>query len=285
MKQTFQIGLLTLLSCTMTFGQENFIPSKPNNVSEADYKNGELILKNSYQQISEDGYNIVASDYWNFATAYYKMGQPKDMIYDFLFKARYTNKVSFCEIVNYYHNSKHGIDSTGFYKLLGEDYKELVKDCSETKSEETFNIDDYIKKHNYDKALIYKLNDILNEDQKWRKGKDEDLKKQSEADKLNILRAEEVIDRYGYPGTKMVGAKFDFAIWLVIQHSDLVYQEKYLPLIAKAVEERQLGKTSLRMLLDRIYSKKTGFQIFGSQVGIPFSDEKIIEQVKLKYNL
>jgi hypothetical protein len=39
------------------------------------------------------------------------------------------------------------------------------------------------------------------------------------------------------------------------------------------------------MLLDRIYSKKTGFQIFGSQVGVPFSDDRTIEEVKRKYKL
>ena len=276
---------LEIISWTTTLSQENFIPERPSNVSESDFRNGEQILKNSYQQIAEDDFRIFSSDYWNFATAYYKMGQPKEMVYDYLFKARYTDRKRFCEIVNYYHKSKYGLDSTGFYKLLGEDYRMLVSDCSELASEEFFNIDDYIEKYNYDKLLIYKLNEILEEDQKRRQWKNEDLKKQIEIDDINIIRAEEIIIKYGYPGTKMVGAKFEFVIWIVIQHSALNFQEKHLSLIVKAVEEKQLGKTPLRMLLDRIYSKKTGFQIFGSQVGIPFSDDRTIEEVKLKYKL
>jgi hypothetical protein len=279
------IFCLTITFWTPIFSQENFIPSKPDNVSESDYRNGEQILKNSYQQISEDDFRIVASDYWNFATAYYKMGQPKEMVYDYLFKARYTDRKSFCQIVNYYHKNKNGLDSTGFYKLLGEDYRMLVSDCATIESEEVFNIDEYIEKNRYDKSLIYKLNDILQEDQKRRQWKNEDLKKQREIDDINIIRAEEIIMKYGYPGTKMVGAKFDFVIWIVIQHSTLPFQEKHLSLIAKAVEEKQIGKTSLRMLLDRIYSKKTGFQLFGSQVGVPFSDDRTIEEIKLKYKL
>ena len=39
------------------------------------------------------------------------------------------------------------------------------------------------------------------------------------------------------------------------------------------------------MLLDRIYAKKTGLQIFGSQIGVQFSDDKTIEEVKLKCGL
>jgi hypothetical protein len=74
-------------------------------------------------------------------------------------------------------------------------------------------------------------------------------------------------------------------VWLVIQHADLLYQEKYLPLIAKTVEAGELAKVPLRMLIDRIYHKKTGQQIFGSQGGVPFVDDKTIQEVKKKYNL
>lgn len=133
--------------------------------------------------------------------------------------------------------------------------------------------------------MIYQLHALKLEDQKWRSGKHEDLEKQHEADQATILTAEAIIKAYGYPGTKMVGSKFDFVIWIVIQHAALPYQEKYLPVIAQAVHENQLSKATLRMLLDRIYHKKTGFQLFGSQVGVPFSDDKTIEEVKLNYNL
>jgi len=280
-----QVGILIFLTSISVFGQENFIPTRPDNVSEKDYNAGEYILKNAYQQVAEHDNQFVAADYWNFAVAYYQMGQPKERIYDFLFKSRAAGTKDFCEIINYYHKVKHGIDSAGMYKLLGEDYRILVSDCSTMLTEETFDIDKYIKENNYDKELIYKLNDLITEDQKWRNGSDEDLKKQNKVDSVNILKAEEIIKKYGYPGEKMVGRKFSSVIFIVIQHADLNYQEKYLPLLAKAVDENELGKSALRMLLDRIYHKKTGHQIFGSQVGVPFSDDKTIEEVKQKYNL
>ena len=284
MKIIFNAWLL--LISAIAAGQENFIPSRPENVSESDYRTGQWTLKNSYQQLAEHNYELVAIDYWNFATAYHKMGQPKEMIYDFLFKSRITDKNKFCEIALKYHELKKEVDSVGFYKLLGNDYKELVADCSKIITKEAFDIDDYIKKNKFDKELIYQLNELLEADQKFRNENfKEKLNEQTKADELNMIKAEETINKYGYPGKTMAGNKFDHVIWIVIQHSSLIYQEKYLPLIAKAVEQKELGKTPLRMLLDRIYAKKTGSQIFGSQIGLPFSDNKTIEEVKLKYNL
>lgn len=284
MKIIFNAGLL--LISAIAAGQENFIPSRPENISESDYRTGQWILKNSYQQLAEHNYEFVAIDYWNFATAYNKMGQPKELIYDFLFKSRTTDKNKFCEIVLKYHELKKGVDSVVFYKLLGNDYKELVADCSKIVRKEVFDIDDYIRKNKFDKELIYQLNELLEADQKFRNENfKEKLNVQTKADELNMIKAEETINKYGYPGKTMAGNKFDYVIWIVIQHSSLIYQEKYLPLIAKAIEQKELGKTPLRMLLDRIYAKKIGSQIFGSQIGVPFSDDKTIEEVKLKYNL
>jgi hypothetical protein len=283
MKRFLFVALTLPLVCANTFAQDHFVPTKPNNVSDADFRTGQYILKNSYQQLAEDNYRIVAIDYWNFATAYYRMGQPKEMIYDYLIKSKFTNNKDFCEIVNIYHKKKGGIDSVGFYKLLGDDYKALVADCSKIKSDSVFDIEAYIKKNSYNKELIYTLRDLLNQDRKWRKG--DDPKTQTDIDKSTIMKVEEVTKEYGYPGTSMVGSKFDFVIWIIIQHAALEFQEKYLDLIAKAVQENQLGKTSLRMLLDGIYHKKTGFQIFGFEIGVPFSDDKTIQEVKEKYNL
>ncbi len=196
------------------------------------------------------------------------------------------NKRDFCEIVKVYHNSKKGIDSTGFFKLLGQDYRLLVKDCSEITSNDSFDIEDYITTNKYDRQLVYRLNDLLTKDQKFRKTLDgKYLAEQHSTDAENIKEAESIMDKYGYPGTSMVGEKFDYVIWIIIQHADLRYQEKYLPAIALTVEKGELNKIPLKMLLDRIYHRKTGVQIFGSQVGVPFADDKTIEEVKLKYKL
>ncbi len=284
MKRILLVGQFFITG--LCYSQEIFIPTRPDNVSESEFKRGQLILRNSQQQLADDNFRITAHDYWNFAVAYSTMGQPKEVVYDFLFKSKYTDRRDFCEIVKSYHAYKKGIDSTAFFKSLGQEYKLLVEDCSELVSKDSFNIEEYILKNKYDGQLVRRLNNLSIKDQKFRKNLDkENLIDQRTFDQDNIKEAESIIKTYGYPGTSMVGKKFDFVIWIIIQHADLQYQEKYLPIIAATVEKGELNKTPLKMLLDRIYHRKTGFQIFGSQVGVPFSDDKTIGEVKLKYNL
>lgn len=284
MKYFLLVGQIFL--SLLCYAQENFKPVKPDHISESEFRQGELILRNSQQQLADDNYRITAHDYWNFATAYSTMGQPKELVYDFLFKSKYTDKKDFCEIVKSYHQFKKGIDSTRFYKLLGEDYKLLVRDCSEVVLRDSFDIEKYILTNNYDRALLYRLNSLLEKDQKFRKNlNDKNSINQNLVDADNIKEAESILEKYGYPGKSLAGEKFDYVIWIIIQHADLHYQEKHLPTIALAVEKGELNKISLKMLLDRIYHRKTGEQIFGSQVGVPFASDKTIEEVKLKYRL
>ncbi|UXE66454.1 MAG: hypothetical protein KA713_18700 [Chryseotalea sp. WA131a] len=278
---------LIILVSEVAHSQENFIPSRPDHVSESEYRRGSYILENSYKQLAENNYHIVYADYWNFAMAYSIMGQPKELIYDFLVKAKFENKKSFCQVIELHHDRTKGVDSSRFYKLLGEDYIQLIADCSQVNTtEESFNIEEYIAKNRYNKELIYRLNALAEADQRIRgKRNNPKLDEQQAVDKRNMKEAESIIEKYGYPGTSVVGSKFDFVVWLVIQHADLLYQEKYLPLIAKTVEAGELAKVPLRMLIDSIYHKKTGQQIFGSQGGVPFADDKTIQEVKKKYNL
>lgn len=83
----------------------------------------------------------------------------------------------------------------------------------------------------------------------------------------------------------MVGEKFSHTMWAVIQHSELEQQEFYLPVVHKAVQDGDLKSVPLGMLIDRIYIRKYGYQIFGSQSGGDLADVETIKKVKLKYGL
>lgn len=61
--------------------------------------------------------------------------------------------------------------------------------------------------------------------------------------------------------------------------------EKYLPIVQKAVEDKELDVVPLKMLIDRIYSQKEKYQIFGSQMGVKMASETIRQGVIEKYNL
>lgn len=82
-------------------------------------------------------------------------------------------------------------------------------------------------------------------------------------DSLNMIRVEQIIKQYGYPGKSLVGEKTSKAAFYVIQHSKKI--DKYLPIIKKAAEKKELPFNLYAMMLDRslMYSGKE--QIYGTQ--------------------
>ena len=135
---------------------------------------------------------------------------------------------------------------------------------------------------NYDKPLQTELLTILEEDQKYRKQIHETLKKHKDdskemqdlwkitlqSDSINLLKVKKILDEKGWVGKDKVGAQANSAIFLVIQHSDLETQKKYLPMMKEAVAKGNANPGSLALLIDRIEIREGRKQIYGSQIGI-----------------
>lgn len=85
----------------------------------------------------------------------------------------------------------------------------------------------------------------------------------------------------------MVGKRFDNVMWAVIQHSNPDMMEKYIPIVHKAVENNEIKQTPLKMLIDRFYGLKYGYQIFGSQNGFGFkmADNETRNKIIKQYDL
>lgn len=284
------IKALLIVGVTITpmqelYSQVDYYPPRPDGISEADYRNGKLMLENAYAQIRQDSNRVIAHDYWNIAIAYSKMGQPANLVYDYLLKSKMQNTENFCAIVSAQHNHVNGIENVGFYKLIGAPYKYLVEGCETIGSKITdISPEEYAEKFGYKADLVTKLSKIILLDQKYRLPS-YDTALQNPIDNQNIKDIEVLIKENGYPGRSLVGKKYESVTWIVIQHAHLSYQEKYLPLIHKTVLAGELDRTPLKMLIDRIYLKKFGRQIFGSQLGIEFADEHVMHEVKKKYDL
>jgi TonB family protein len=118
------------------------------------------------------------------------------------------------------------------------------------------------------------------------------MRKQEIIDRSNLAKVEKLFAIYGYPG-KSLGEKHQSTAFLVIQHSDQEAQEKYLPLLTKAVEKDELKASSLGILVDRIKMKKGEKQLYGSQLhetkqGIkihPIEDESNVNIRRAKIGL
>ena len=134
------------------------------------------------------------------------------------------------------------------------------------------------------KYLIPILDSVVESDQKYRYGisnDDEGMrnfklhnKEVRSIDSINTIKVSAILDRYGWLGKKDVGIMESEAIFFVIQHADSATQEKYLPLIRKAVMDKKENPHHLTMLEDRVSLRKNKYQIYGTQVIYDFQNKK-----------
>lgn len=88
--------------------------------------------------------------------------------------------------------------------------------------------------------------------------------KQSHIDSINILRIEEIIKQYGYPGKTLVGIPTNEAVFYVVQHSSKI--KEYIPYIEKAAMAGELPFKNYAMMLDRLLMRERKEQIYGTQI-------------------
>lgn len=134
---------------------------------------------------------------------------------------------------------------------------------------------------NYDKALQKELLEIYKEDQDIRHEFIEATKKygfeSKQADSLghlmaakdvaNLTKIKNILDKRGWVGPDVVGSQANQALFLVIQHSDLETQQKYLPMMREAVKNKKASGSSLALLEDRVALGEGRKQSYGSQIG------------------
>ena len=290
-KKNIKIFILMWQVMVMTcdaYSQFSYIPPKPYNVSESEYRRGRLMLQNSYTQTKNAKNGVVASDYWNIAMAYLTMGQPKDSIYNLLLKSKTIDPPGFCKLASYSSKYYGGVENVKFYKEIGNQYTQLIESCSSIEINRAKEIDalTYAKSGGFNVELVSELDRILKMDQKFRY-QDYDPELQTPIDLQNMQDIKKIIDKYGYPGKSLVGERYDFVACAIIQRSNsMEYWDKYLPLVSEAVKNGELSDvTHLKMLLDRVYIDKIGAQIFGSKAGVPFTDDDTILEIKRKYRI
>ncbi len=137
-----------------------------------------------------------------------------------------------------------------------------------------------IKEKDLDKPLVAKLEEIYTEDQKYRKRIDEIKEKYGwnsdemkahwrlihQKDSLNLIEVRKILDTKGWLGEDVIGSKGNSTLFLVIQHSDIDVQLKYLPMMREAVKNGNASPGSLALLEDRVALHQGKRQIYGSQI-------------------
>lgn len=134
---------------------------------------------------------------------------------------------------------------------------------------------------NLNNPLVAELDSIYTQDQKYRLQIDEIEKKYgwasnemkahwkiiNEKDSINLIKIKLLLDKYGWLGTDVIGEQGNSTLFLVIQHSDIATQEKYLPMMREAVKNGKAKGSALALLEDRVALRNGKRQIYGSQIG------------------
>jgi len=132
-----------------------------------------------------------------------------------------------------------------------------------------------------DKELIEILDTIYKRDQKYRKqirevekkyGRESDEMKKhwkiiSKVDSMNLIEVIKILDTKGWLGSDIIGIQGNKTLFLVVQHSNLKTQERYLPMMREAVKKGNAKASELAFLEDRVALRRGGKQIYGTQMG------------------
>lgn len=135
-------------------------------------------------------------------------------------------------------------------------------------------------KKGFDKSLMAQLDTIHQLDQLYRQQESEILKKygaqseefitnillQNKTDSLNLVEVKKTLDERGWLGADVIGEQGNKTLFLVIQHSDLETQLKYLPMMREAVKLGNANRTDFALFEDRIAVRQGKRQIYGSQI-------------------
>ncbi len=166
-----------------------------------------------------------------------------------------------------------------------------------------------LQQHKLNHNLIRLLKDINKKDQKYRKklsviGKKYGWKskrvnelsvKMKKQDNINLKKIKKILDTKGWLGTSIIGAEGSSTLFLVIQHSDLKTQMKYLPMLESAVLNGQASPQDLALMQDRVNLGNGKKQNYGSQLTLdsktgkfkvlPLIDPKNVNKRRAKVGL
>lgn len=129
-------------------------------------------------------------------------------------------------------------------------------------------------------ALVQRLFTIDADDQEYRNQLDEVsaqfgynskeykllCKNIREKDSINLIKVEAILNQYGWLGADKIGSQGNTTLFMVIQHSNIKTQEKYLPMMRAAVKNKNAKASELALLEDRVALRQGKQQIYGSQL-------------------
>lgn len=261
----------------------SYQPNRNSNVSQKDFDYGKMIINQTQSRIKNNKENFDRADYFNVLSAFLSLKENVENIKIAFIK--FEDAEGSCE---YFLSFEKDIESNSIYDIIREDVKKKIEMCkSNSVVKKKMDAVKDRTTNKLDLALVKKINQVHIDDQKYRNKTSQEFQiKQQKLDNQNQKIIDSLYNMHKtYIGRSFVGEKFKSVMWAVIQHSNPEMMEEYLPDVHKAVINDELETGALKMLIDRTYWLKYGYQIFGSQPGIKLADEKTRKATELKYGI
>jgi len=260
----------------------SFVPVQRDGVTDQRFKYAQQILNDTKSAAKNTPINLNAADYWNITTAFVVLREPKANVDAAFSKAIHSDGATICSYIKL-------MGASGLDKIIPETFLPFYANCSQTPTTESSKIDinHYAETNKLNPDLLRVINTIYLNDTKYRVTTPVDWSKQKPLDERNQQLIDSLFNIYKtYIGRSLVGKQLESAMWLVVQHAPLAMMERYVPVIAAAVSQKQLDEVPFKMLIDRMYWLKYNYQIFGSQgAKIKVADDEIRNGVIKKYKL
>jgi len=94
------------------------------------------------------------------------------------------------------------------------------------------------------------------------------MEKLRESYSRNMIIVADILDKLGWMGEDVIGHRANMTLFLVIQHSGLESQLKYLPVMREAVKKDNASPANLALLEDRVALRQGRRQVYGTQLAI-----------------
>lgn len=268
MKKIILMAVIGILISNFAFSQKDmtkykaFIKKADSLYTAKDYKNSAIEYQNAFDSNEGKAY---PRDRYNAACTFALAKDSEKAFYHLIYSAEHPR----IKYKNYNHITTDS-DLNSLHK--NEQWDKLIKLVKANKDE---------AEKDLDKPLVAILDTIYREDQTYRRqigeieekyGRESDEMKKhweliNEKDSINLIKIQKILDEKGWLGANVIGNQGNSTLFLVIQHSPLEVQEKYLPMMREAVKNGNARVSSLALLEDRVSLRKGGKQIYGSQVG------------------
>ncbi|HLV41299.1 MAG TPA: DUF6624 domain-containing protein [Brumimicrobium sp.] len=241
---------------------DSFVKKADSLYNAKDFKNSAVEYQNALD--ANDG-KAYPNDRYNAACTFALAGDSKNAFYHLFYSAEHPRIL--------YDNYNHITTDSDLNSLhKDEQWEKLIEMVKANKDE---------AEKDLDKPLVAILDSVYREDQTYRRqigeveekyGREsEEMEKHweliNEKDSLNLIKVQKTLDERGWLSSSVIGHQGNSTLFLVIQHSPLEIQEKYLPMMREAVINGNANSSSLALLEDRVALRKGGKQIYGSQIG------------------